>query len=148
MKARYRASALPQDCICGETERVQMHHVTYERVGEEALPDLTPLCPTCHAMIHALESRGEIGLDFSGLVNEQRAKRHAEERTAIPAGESWREIHVERLAAVKVRHIKSELNEYGKRAAKKGIDPRPFYQHLTKFIQWTSHELGHLDPNG
>lgn len=79
VRREYQSSGLPQDCFCGETEGIQLHHMTYERVGREELADLTPVCPTCHAMIHALEARGEIGLDFTGFVNEQRgAKRRAE----------------------------------------------------------------------
>jgi hypothetical protein len=80
VRARYRASDQPQDCMCGETEGLHLHHLTYERLGAEALTDLTPLCPTCHAMIHVLERRGEIGLDFTGFVNEKRAERYEAER--------------------------------------------------------------------
>jgi hypothetical protein len=42
LKARYRASDLPQACVLCDEELVQLHHVTYERVGEE-LTDLAPL---------------------------------------------------------------------------------------------------------
>lgn len=91
VKARYRVSDQPQDCICGEAEAIQLHHMTYERVGEELLTDLTPLCPTCHAMIHTLEARGEIGLDFSGFCNEERAARH---RAEVEAERQRREINI------------------------------------------------------
>lgn len=73
VKAAYRGSELPQDCaICG-CEEVDLHHLTYERVGAEELSDLSPLCRTCHDLIHVLEARGDVGLDFKGLVNEERA---------------------------------------------------------------------------
>jgi hypothetical protein len=78
-RLEYAGSDRPQDCICGETEGLQLHHTTYERVGDEALTDLTPLCPACHAMIHTLEARGDIGLDFTGFVNKQRGDRHKAE---------------------------------------------------------------------
>jgi len=81
-RAEYRCSPNPQECICGETESLQLHHTTYERIGNEALTDLTPLCGSCHNMIHELERRGEIGLDFTGFVNEERAKRN---RAAVTA---------------------------------------------------------------
>ena len=51
-----------------------MHHLTYERVGEEHLDDLVLLCVPCHSAVHELERRGEMGLDFAGLVNERRAE--------------------------------------------------------------------------
>jgi hypothetical protein len=83
VKARYRASDQPQDCICGETDGLQLHHMTYERIGGESLADLTPLCASCHAMIHTLEARGEIGLDFTGFVSGQRAKRYEVQQRAL-----------------------------------------------------------------
>ena len=52
---------------------MQLHHLTYERVGEELLSDLTPLCSTCHAMIHALEARGDMTLDPASLADAERA---------------------------------------------------------------------------
>lgn len=79
-RTRYWISDQPKDCICGERDGLELHHMTYERVCEEELSDLTLLCSNCHAMIHVLERRGEIGLDFSGFVSEQRAKRYAAAR--------------------------------------------------------------------
>lgn len=95
VKARYRASDLPQDCICGEQD-VQLHHMTYERIGREELTDLTPLCARCHALVHVLEFRGEITLDFVGFFDSGRA---AEGRRALRAfaeeQERQRREHIE-----------------------------------------------------
>lgn len=71
-KKAYRESDLPQACICGE-EEVQLHHMTYERVGAEPLTDLTPLCPSCHALVHALDWRGDGDLTIDGLLDKGRA---------------------------------------------------------------------------
>jgi hypothetical protein len=76
VKRRYRDSELPQECMCGETT-VQLHHKTYERVGEEPLTDLAPLCATCHALVHTLERRGQLSLDLAGLVSDERAAAYA-----------------------------------------------------------------------
>lgn len=80
VRARYKRSIRPQDCgLCGTSEKIEIHHLTYERVGEEELSDLTALCRDCHSMLHTLERRGDIeGLDFAGLVDEARAKRNRE----------------------------------------------------------------------
>lgn len=94
VKRRYRASDLPQDCFCGETEGLHLHHLTYERVGREQLDDLTPLCPRCHSMVHVLERRGDIALDLKGLVSERRAKRY--QRNTPAPGESWEEATADR----------------------------------------------------
>lgn len=76
----YFASQMPRECLCGDVD-VQLHHVTYERLGNENLTDLLPLCRTCHQMVHALEARGEIGLDLEGLVLDE--ERSAEGRALL-----------------------------------------------------------------
>lgn len=71
---------------CGLCEiakgRRQLHHMTYERVGQEELHDLVLLCAKCHRMIHILEQRGDIGLDFAGLADFKRAAKYATEQEA------------------------------------------------------------------
>lgn len=59
---------------CGDEDGLQLHHTTYERVGEEKLDDLKPLCAKCHAMVHELERRGDAGLDFEGVIDAARAE--------------------------------------------------------------------------
>lgn len=95
VKARYRASDLPQECMCGETE-VDLHHCTYERVGAERLDDLRPLCRRCHNAVHVLERRGDVGLDLAGLYDRARAARNRAEaqRTAVERADERREMWV------------------------------------------------------
>jgi hypothetical protein len=71
-RQRYLESDLPQTCVCGDWD-IQLHHMTYERVGAEELSDLTPLCRRCHSLVHVLEWRREIGLDLDGLCDGDRA---------------------------------------------------------------------------
>lgn len=141
-RREYRASGLPQDCFCGETESIQLHHMTYERVGAEELTDLTPVCPPCHAMIHVLVDRGEIGLDFTGFVNKQRAERNAQDAERRAAGqETWVQLHHNELAEQAVAHMKREVKDLRRRALKLGRDPHPIMEKLVKVAQWTNHEL-------
>lgn len=37
---------------CGNTKHLQVHHLTYERLGNELLRDLLTLCDTCHSRLH------------------------------------------------------------------------------------------------
>ncbi|UTI65588.1 HNH endonuclease [Paraconexibacter antarcticus] len=39
---------------CGSKRKLQVHHLTYERVGAEHLADLTTLCDGCHRKTHGL----------------------------------------------------------------------------------------------
>jgi hypothetical protein len=46
-------------CIeCGATEGLEVHHLTYERLGYERPEDLTVLCNPCHAKEHGRPARG------------------------------------------------------------------------------------------
>lgn len=94
-KARYRqAEHLPQVCMCGAHELLQLHHKTYDRVCEEELEDLTPLCRRCHVLVHQLERQGIVMLDFEGLYDEARADdyRPAEDERKRAAHEEYRRL--------------------------------------------------------
>lgn len=116
-RREYQESGLPQDCFCGETEGIQLHHMTYERVGEELLTDLTPVCPPCHAMIHTLADRGEIGLDFTGFVNEERAAR----RRAVVEAEQYERLMSYLEDAAFIEDMRRTLQQLAKRARKQKL---------------------------
>lgn len=40
---------------CGNPERLTLHHITYERLGEELDDDLLVLCWSCHDALHKPE---------------------------------------------------------------------------------------------
>ena len=44
--------------LCNSPERVEVHHRTYDRLGQELLTDLIPLCDTCHERHHEFMRRG------------------------------------------------------------------------------------------
>lgn len=37
---------------CGKSRGLEVHHLTYERVGKEEMSDLQVLCATCHRRTH------------------------------------------------------------------------------------------------
>jgi len=39
--------------MCGSSERLVVHHLTYDRIFEEDLADLVTLCDDCHQSVHA-----------------------------------------------------------------------------------------------
>ncbi len=39
---------------CGSVRFLQVHHLTYERLGNELLEDLEILCDNCHRLEHGL----------------------------------------------------------------------------------------------
>ena len=44
-------------CRCGDRAD-HVHHLTYERIGDERLTDLVAICDPCHAKIHRLTTAG------------------------------------------------------------------------------------------
>jgi hypothetical protein len=38
--------------LCNSDQRVTVHHRTYERLGNELITDLVPLCEVCHTKLH------------------------------------------------------------------------------------------------
>ena len=71
-RMRYRKSGRSLDCfLCGFDGGTLLHHKTYERVGEELLDDLVPLCAPCHKMVHDLHREGSLpSLDPEPLLGQ------------------------------------------------------------------------------
>jgi len=42
--------------MCGSKDHLEVHHVSYERLGKETMDDLITLCFTCHNKIHSAQS--------------------------------------------------------------------------------------------
>lgn len=59
-KKKYRSSGLPLRCkVCG-LGPIQLHHVTYERLGKENVTDVRALCRFHHTEVHRiLKEHGE-----------------------------------------------------------------------------------------
>lgn len=44
--------------LCNSPVKVEIHHRTYDRLGQELLTDLIPLCDECHKRHHEFMRRG------------------------------------------------------------------------------------------
>lgn len=51
-RERYAASGLPLCCVGCGSSKYQLHHQTYEHLGEERLSDVIPLCRECHERVY------------------------------------------------------------------------------------------------
>lgn len=63
--------------ICQSVNGIEVHHLTYDRIGEEMVSDLMPLCRDCHAKITAAlqEARNKVdefmnGDDFKSALEQ------------------------------------------------------------------------------
>jgi 5-methylcytosine-specific restriction endonuclease McrA len=53
---------------CTSTKRIEFHHRTYERLGNENLSDIVMLCRSCHSLVHKLKRSGFSLRDASSCV--------------------------------------------------------------------------------
>jgi hypothetical protein len=75
IKAKYRASKMPQRCVvCGEGW-VDLHHRSYKRIGQEHLHDLVPLCRAHHNEVHTALFYGSSTRDNLFSVTARTVKR-------------------------------------------------------------------------
>lgn len=52
-RRRWWATDLPKGCMaCQVSTGIQLHHVTYKRLGAERMNDVVPLCNPCHDLLH------------------------------------------------------------------------------------------------
>ncbi len=53
LKRLQKLNSVGHSCqLCNSTDKLQIHHRTYERVYNEDLNDLTVLCSKCHYKFH------------------------------------------------------------------------------------------------
>lgn len=57
-KERYKRSGRPRYCVVCGRRRYELHHTTYERVGQESLDDVVALCRAHHLRAHTRERQG------------------------------------------------------------------------------------------
>lgn len=50
--------------VCGSTDAMQAHHLTYHNIYDEQTEDLITLCRTCHSIYHAVDKRREVIEEF------------------------------------------------------------------------------------
>lgn len=137
IRTHYFESDLPQACMCGEAEDVQLHHTTYDRIGAEELTDLTPLCGNCHSMVHVLERRGDIALNLDGLYSPERAAQTAPEREARTAAlrEAGAMAQYEERMRTKARELRQRLLRCIKQSIVKDIDIRDELDALERALE-------------
>ena len=112
-RARF-ACTHPKICTCGSNESLQLHHRSYERLGNELDQDLMWLCQPCHSLFEEYIRAGLLsrGLDeikppatpriaqlsaIQSISTLQRFGRKHEPRPTRPSGVSAR--HARRLDA-------------------------------------------------
>lgn len=82
--------------VCNSPKRLDVHHRTYERIGEEAPGDLTVLCRKCHSLFH--EKRGLSQAKPTKVKKPKRPKRkRVRQKKRKVSIESIQHIHREKV---------------------------------------------------
>lgn len=131
LKVRFRASDQLQACVCGEEEGLQLHHKTYERVGNELLDDLVLLCRGCHEAVHTLERQGVMSLDTRELSSEERAVVYAVEQAERKhqAANDFENGHTDD------RPLDVQIREVLELAEKHGVDTVHFHMIVRRRVK-------------
>ena len=99
---------LPKVCPCGARSGLDLHHMTYERLGREHLDDVAWLCRGCHDALHVEDPNG-------GLFDPQRAAA----RPSHPSADQARRERAERVRIVNTARRKARKDPKRKRAIEK-----------------------------
>ena len=67
-------------CFCCGEKSELLHHITYERKGEEKDKDLKPMCSNCHKEIHKLIISGKAKLEKAHHVYKKMIKKEYEQK--------------------------------------------------------------------
>jgi hypothetical protein len=57
-KDRFFAARKRRCFACRKRQGIELHHITYNRIGAERLDDVVPLCGRCHDRVHHLIASG------------------------------------------------------------------------------------------
>lgn len=68
VRVDYESSDLPQFCLGCKSNRFELHHRTYTRLGNEKLVDLIPLCRECHKKVHDYAKNHDLGIHDTHLI--------------------------------------------------------------------------------
>jgi len=94
MKVKYHASDRPKRCgICDTKDRLDLHHQTYDRIGNELLSDLIYLCHECHIKAHYF-MRGKTNYQIETLNTPKRQQRKPKTKSKGKSGYSAMTIEV------------------------------------------------------
>lgn len=126
-RRRYLESGRSMVCaMCGGKRHILLHHKTYERLGDEALDDLVPLCTECHTFVHSMERAGYIdSLDpaaLAALSDAERAERNqtVERQRVNRQRADYREIKTKDVLRRTHRSLSHRLRQAMTRAENNG----------------------------
>lgn len=60
--------------LCGTRQRLQLHHLRYDRVGQERDSDVRAMCSSCHEKIHAYARRQRMTVYNATMLLRARAR--------------------------------------------------------------------------
>ena len=83
--------------ICGSPHKLQVHHLTYERLGRENLSDLQLVCEYHHKKIHNIDDRYSTKLTNNLKLVLEKLAREVEantERSARPEMRRWTQTNI------------------------------------------------------
>lgn len=111
-KGRYYRSSNPKECaICGAT-RTELHHHTYERLGQELFDDVDALCHRCHDLVHEwLERNGLMVQSTRKAINALKPVDHQPKRKKQRSAASIFNQKRTALVSKRSKHLQNQTSE-------------------------------------
>ena len=127
--------------VCGSTQKLEVHHLTYDNIGDEKPYELIPLCHACHErMTKAIAEVDEIAYSFLRSSDFLELKKTIE-AAFMPILEQCADVFLEFLMGHKTRHYTRLHNSLYKRLCRSV--GRFDFPSITRFAQVTSRRRNH-----
>lgn len=93
--ALFSGGVRKKSCFCcgDKLSKLQVHHITYDRLGEELPADVVTVCDGCHICIHELPKSGT-PLEKAHLIHRDRMSEYGRVKNGKPENKwvNWRKL--------------------------------------------------------
>lgn len=90
--------------MCGNKDNLEVHHVTYDRLGNENMDDIITLCDKCHTKVHSAQSLAwcfkhhrypNKGIEkwVTGKEKRNKSRKKTTNRKSSPHEKPWYMVH-------------------------------------------------------
>lgn len=137
--------------VCGSDNKINIHHLTYERMGAETEDDLMCLCESCHKAVHSkmiferMGTRKEIVRGYKKFKKIRKKFDNSMYMNCLPlCGKGWEVYQLCQLWCVSEKEAMERIESYVKfglvnKQTPKGSDS--FYVVYSSIFMWLSYEF-------
>lgn len=89
---KYFYKTQPKECcVCGDSFKLNLHHITYENLGKEKLEDVVCLCEFHHSIVHQRLNKDK---DSNQIIKEMRNEKVIPKKSIIKIKKQYSECRL------------------------------------------------------